>query len=542
MMDIRLYDHDGNPVGELSQAAGTLTKCDMTLEINGEHSLSVETTRHLDVGTRALTRGRDGRWREWVVDEQEETHSNGPHAVGSYHMIWSLQYDLQGVNPGNVVQPGMASHTTARNALSMALSGTSRWGVGTCDVTTRNGAVMAFNSAWDRLNTVVKYWGGNVDAEIEVGETGVRSRRVALLQHQGSAEATRRLEWHHDLTSITRTPDPGPYYCRVIPFGNGDTEYADDDETTISWKLDIGEVNGGVIYLRDTEAERLFRVSDGRGGYEYPTVAVDYSTDDPDELLALGQEDLHAHTRPSVSYTGTVSQFVEAGMDVDDIALGDEVQIVDYGFHEGVPLRVQERVLRIEVDMLGISDERLTIGKLRQSIERTMSNITKAIGDKVTAVAPVYAREDYGYEVPLHDYYVVETPEGTRTINATPVSYVAPDFGASIDGLDSRIGAIEAAAGIGVGASAAEAAGGGLLGDGIIHQLNGVKIKTGSVINFTTAAKKGSASGASEGISHGIDAITAKSWGSDAKPTKSGGKDSWKDMGGGSWGSDGGGF
>ena len=509
--DVLLFDGLGNPLGKLSTRSrgdNELRSCVRSEEINGEHSLTVETVRHLDVGTRALTRDTSGRWREWVVDSPDESHDSGEHAVGSYHMVWSLQYDLQSVC-GSIQQPGMASPTTAKNALISALDGTNRWKAGTVDVTTKSGALMAFDTAWDRLTTIVKRWGGEIDAEITVGETGVTSRKVALRQHLGSTTVRRRFEWAHNLTSIRRTPDTGPYFCRVIPLGNGDTEYADDDVTTFEWKLDISEVYGGRTYLRDTESEAVFRVSDGSGGYEYPTCIVEYSTDDPEELLAVAKEDLLTHTRPSVSYEATVEQFADAGMDVEGVSLGDEVQVVDMGFNPDAPLRVQERVIKVTVDELGKDDAQLTVGKFVPTLERTLTNMTQAIGEETVAkYVTQYETKNYYYQSPTLPTYTVTTPtSGTYTVPTTAPT--VSDLSGTVAELTTRVSAIESATGVSpvyYEPSSGEYDGGVLIGDGWIHQINGVTVDSATV-NFSTV------SSVPDAIESGAEAAASALWG-----------------------------
>lgn len=505
MADFRvlLYRQDGTPEGELSKDAGTLLSCTRSEEINGEHSLTLTTERHLEVGTRALTRHADGRWREWVVDEPAETHDSGAHAVGTYHLCWSLQYDLQtvygrilvvGVDAGDAGSYGRVRRTTAsdaRSALGCAIDGTVRWAVGTVDVSTKaRYVVMAEDtSAWDRLTTVVKYWGGEIDAEIGVGANGVTSRRVSLQRHLGSKVATRRFEWGFDLTGITRTPDPGPYYCRVIPLGNGESEDAGDGSTfnvgldvSTAATFAVGDLrhDRGSIYLRDTRSESVFRVADGRGGYEYPTCVISYSTDDVDELVTLSKADALSHTRPGISYSGSVANFAKAGMDTDGICLGDEVQVLDHGFNPDAALRVQERILSVEIDEMGVDDARLNIGKLNPKIERTIATVTKTIGTKsVSYNAPVWDSSKYAVETPDLSHYSIDPISSDGYSYEIPsVSYDIPDYGTAIADLQSQIGDMS------VGGSYS-----GVGGDDIVHKLNGVTLGSGSVIEFTTAAK-----------------------------------------------------
>ena len=386
---IIVFDRSMSFVCEI--APDEVLKRERTEELNGTHELELVTSRVLHEGHRLLTVDNTGRWREHVVYKPDEAHEKGKHATGTYVCMWSLQYDLTTVGEGNVAQPGMGASCTSANAVRAAIGGQSIWGVNTssCDVpavAAGKGCVMVGNNAWNRLKQVVKAWGGEVDAEITVSSTRVVTRNVVLRAHLGSTKVTRRFDWGEDLTSIHRTPDPGPYYCRIIPLGRGQKEYAEDDETEFDWPLDISEETGGRIYIEDAEAAAVFRTSDGHGGWHYPTKIVKYDEDDPELLLNAGTEDLPNHTRPGVSYEADVLQFAEAGMDVQGVQLGDETQCVDYGFNPDAALRVQGRVTRMVVNELAPKTEtKLTLGSLGTSLATTLIDLISSNTQGITS-------------------------------------------------------------------------------------------------------------------------------------------------------------
>ena len=367
---IVLYDRSLTCIGEL--AKDEIRKRERTEEINGTHELVIVTTRVLREGTRLLTVDGTGKWREHVVYKTPESHKDGRQAVGTYTCKWSLQYDLESTYAKDHAEPGMGSSCTSTNAVRAAIDGQAIWGVGACDVpavAAGKGRVMIGKSGWDRLKLVVDAWGGEVDAEITVDATGVVSRNVALRAHLGSTEVKRRFDWAKDLTEINRDADPGPYFCRIIPLGRGQREYAEDDETEFEWPLDISEETpDGRVYIQDDEAAAVFRTADGHGGYHYPSKVVKYDEDDPELLLNAGTEDLHNHTRPNVAYEADVLQFVEAGMDVQGVELGDETQCADWGFNPDESLCVQGRITRMVVNELAPkTDTKLTLGNLSTS-------------------------------------------------------------------------------------------------------------------------------------------------------------------------------
>ena len=390
-----LFDRDMKPLPELSE--DEVFSRVRTEEINGEHSLVLVTTRRLQEGWRALTVDGAGKWREWVVTEIDEGHTSGAHALGTYHLVWSLQYDLTFSyfhDTGYAVSIGLATSATAIEAAGHVLDGVHGWTVGACDaadIAAGTGCVFIRESAWSKLSKLVALGGIEADSEIEVSNVfGITARKLVLRAHLGSEEALRRFDWTEDLSEIKRTPDPGPYYCRVVPLGKGQQEYGDDRTTTFDYPLDITEETGtkenpGPYWIQDDEAAAAFRVKMLDGTYYYPTVAVSYDEDDPELLLKAAMDDLHNHTRPGVTYEASVVQFAEAGMSVQGVALGDDVQCVDLGFDPDAPLRIQGRVIKMEVDELSPeTTTQLTIGQLRSNMTDVIVSIGESL-DKLEA-------------------------------------------------------------------------------------------------------------------------------------------------------------
>lgn len=434
-----LYDRQCNPIGDLSESEilGRVRH----EEINGEHTLTLTTTRILAVGMRILTIDGTGHWHEWVVDEPDEEHAAGNVPIGTYKAMWSVQYDLT-TTPGGIIwaasEEGTNDPITAQEAFSMVMRDSDLWDAGTCDVTTTGGASLFDDSIWAYLGTIVEIWGGEVDATIEVDEAGVISRSVSLLSHVGDTSVKRRFDWTYDLTEIRRTPDPGPYYCRVIPRGGNEgtdsdgVKYSDRcgidgwSKSDVRWKvigipsnphvelvtiddlwgygyvlettddpattsefgtLQVGDVIAdpyGVSWIQDNESAALFKVKMPDGRWFFPTKVVKYSLDtagDDEELYYKALGELHDHTRPNVTYEASVIQLQQAGMDVGGLSLGDEVQCVDYGFGpDGI--RVEGRVVGIEVNELDPSDTTVTIGQF----QRTLADDFKVLNNDVGSV------------------------------------------------------------------------------------------------------------------------------------------------------------
>jgi hypothetical protein len=390
-----LYDRAGNPLGDL--ASSSIYEMTIVEEINGEHSLTIETSTVMQVGTYALTKGYDGRWREWCVNEPDELHESGATAVGTYTLPWSLYTDLMAADGSELwasAEDGTLDPITARQALTIALSDQVRWGVGTVDVDTTGAVSLYDDQVWNYLSKLVGVFGGEVDAEIEVDASGVVSRNVALRRHLGSETVMRRFDWGRDLTSIRRTPAEGPYFCGVRPRGgqtktdNDGVDYTDrvgiEDEPARADEGDGWYHDAGSPYLVATDARDVFRISDGHGGWLYPMRVMTYDVaqtsfgPDAEELLDKAAADVYDVTHPKTTYEATVLAFANAGMDVVGLALGDEVHVADLGFNPDAALRVEGRVYRVEYDPRDIAATMdLTIGQLQETLAETIRGLTK---------------------------------------------------------------------------------------------------------------------------------------------------------------------
>ena len=189
---IQLFDRSMNPLPEL--APSEVTSRVRREEINGEHELTIVTTRRLEEGWRALTVDGTGKWYEWVVVETPEEHSDSGNAVGTYRLVWSLQYDLTHSYSHTHSEVGYGSMTkTATGTAELVLEDVANWEVGPCDAANIEaglGCVFIYESAWSRLSKVVEVTGWEVDALIEVSNLyNVTARKLCLKAHVGNPSA-----------------------------------------------------------------------------------------------------------------------------------------------------------------------------------------------------------------------------------------------------------------------------------------------------------------------------------------------------------------
>ena len=379
-----VFDRQLRPLFDLD---GRVTEAMRYERINGEHKLDVKTTQPLEEGMRILVRDGTLTWREWVIDEPDE-HKEGTDVVeGAYGCTWSVQYDLSRVSGGEL-WPGTYEPITAGAALAMVLAAQSRWEVGHVTVATMAGTSLFDGQVWDYLGKLREVWGGEIEPRIEVDSDGVTHRYVDWLAHVGSEDATRRFDYGEDCTRIDRKPPVGPMCCRIVPRGGKDA--TDNDGVSYSERVGVeeepySEGDGWVhdansIWVRDPDAEALFRTPNPDGTWHYPELVVTYDTDDPEELLQLASADIHKHTRPSPTYEADVLQFAAAGMDAHGVALGDVVHVVDRKFGDA-PLRIEARIVEMTVNELDDTDVRLVIGEATRGIESAFKSMRSAIDE-----------------------------------------------------------------------------------------------------------------------------------------------------------------
>lgn len=371
MRRMMLYDRLGNPLGELAEA--DVFEAVLREEINGEHSLTITTTRVLDKGIRMLYKDGRGRYREFAVAGVDAEHASGNRAIGTYYCVWSVQQDLQGVTVS--VMPGVQSPVSAGTALDALLSTTERWARGTVTQMTTGGASMYDRSAWEALSMLVSVWGGEIDAAINVGtQSGVTSREVDLYAAQGNQTAMRRFDFGADLMSVKRTLADDPLFCRISPRGKGE----ETDAGGYGRKITISSVNGGLDYLEYAPMVDVAKLPSG-SGYEYPTLIVENSDcETPTDLKSWAQSVLAQYCTPKVTYEVDVVQAGVEGVDVTGVSLGDAVQVVDRKFG-GDGVRVQGRVRSITTDLLNERDIKIVIGDSKESISSKFASVDKTL-------------------------------------------------------------------------------------------------------------------------------------------------------------------
>lgn len=384
------FDHQDTPIGEVSP--NDVLSIVRREEINGEHSLEITTFQVLGKGERIVYQDERGIWREYEVAGVDEAHAAGTRITGTYYCVWSLQQDLQGATVS--CMPGVQTPVVAGVALESALSSQTRWVVGTVTNTATGGASMYDMSAWKALGVLLDNWGGELSTTIEVSATGVVARKVDLYAKQGNQTPLRRYDFGSDMKSIKRTFADEPFYCRISPRGKGE----ETEGGGYGRKTTIESVNGGKDYLQYAPMVDVAKISDGSGGWQYPTKIIENGDcETPAELKTWAQSVIADELTPKVTYAIDVTQAAREGVDMQAVSLGDAVQAVDRKFSDD-GLRVTGRVVSLSVDEITGKSTSATIGHLVKSLGSRLSSsaqVAVAAYDRVTALQNTMSTAEY---------------------------------------------------------------------------------------------------------------------------------------------------
>lgn len=378
MIRVIVYDRLDQYVCDIDPSQ--IVELTSTEEVNGEHSLKIKTTQELEKTNRLVVRDGMGVWHEYVVTGLVGEH--GGRKVGAvaheYYCVWSIQYDLSATYIDTQVGlvPGHPSVPSApRLGLEAALSGTTRWAIGTITVTTQGSSSFYRRSGWEGIQTLTESWGGEIDVTIEVGQTGVTARKVDFLEHIGNTTATRRFDYGSDLSDIKRKVSDEILPCRIVPLGKS----TETEAGGYTRRPTIASANGGVVWLQDNSVANAYRIPDGNGGWEYPTAIVKNDVyANPAELKAWAIQHIGEYTRPKVTYEADVVQLVKAGMNPHGVALGDNVIVVDRAFG-GEGISIDARVIKIVQSLIDSTDVKLTIGNAKDSLSGQLGAMSRSI-------------------------------------------------------------------------------------------------------------------------------------------------------------------
>ena len=328
-----LYTRWGQQLGELPVLSAIHRQ-----EINSTDELDLTLSQPLAKGDRVLW--YDGRdWYEHVVDEQTQSHDGGEtfEAV----CISSLMADLELSH----IKLWVAYGISAETALSTILENTT-WTTGNVDDFGNKDVIFERESVYDAVCGVAGNWIAEFRPVITVGDWGVVSRKVDMVQHYGESTGV-RFEYGYGMKGVLKETLSDGVYTAVYAYGKQLDTKTDgvNDRLTVTVERDD---------LLDS-----WGLPDGQGGTMhawgvYENSECESSTQLEEEANAF----LDQHAQPTMSYKTDIPFASLKGA-----RLGDVVQVVDKEFTP--ELRLEARIGAIDRDILSGETTSCTFGTIR---------------------------------------------------------------------------------------------------------------------------------------------------------------------------------
>lgn len=328
-----------------------------TDELNGEDSVAIQTYFRLCEGHRLVWRDPQGTCHEHVCQDPRGLHEGG-RTVYSDTALNSICELF-----GDYLEDKRPYGYSYQRALEVALAPT-RWAVSTVDQpgTVSAGLTFYHVSAREALNAILEC-GGELETVITVGTGGVTGRSIGIRAHRGSTSGHRRFAYGKDVTGISKTEHWGAITA-CYGYGKG----VETDSGGYGRKLTFGGINGGLNYVYDGDALKLYGRPDGGGGYAHIFGTYENSDcEDAGQLLSETRSYLEEHKVPGVTYTADVLDLVQFGRSWEGVSVGDDVQVVDTEYDP--ELRLEGRV------------SKLVRNCLNGAMEVTLGNVTETMAD-----------------------------------------------------------------------------------------------------------------------------------------------------------------
>ena len=435
------YDRDGNQLAPVPEP----TKARLLRNVNGKDQLTLafRNADAIDFGDRITLLDSMGEAREYIAQSPQLIRADGrPYLTVVCN---GSMAELEGKG----IKDKRNRSATATSCLTKALEGT-RWKVGSVEGSKTADLSFYDTNALQAVQDICDTYGLEAVASYTADDDHVTGRTLSLLERQGrDTGILRRFEYAADLSSIQRTYSAGLVYTRVHGRGKGlqdtDTgETGDADKDGYKRKLTFEDINNGKDYVEDVEATERWGVLDA-DGMRQPVECYYENTqcEDKQQLLDETRDYLDKVKVPQITYEADVTAFARAGLDVDGIALGDKVQLVD----QPSGIRVEGRVTELDENLLDPSDTKLTLGSIIEPFtlidRRVQETVQELMGsrqswDDAASLTPSYvdgviaglnaqmnATGGYTYFVPNEGVYVYDKP---RDANPTMVIHIGGGF------------------------------------------------------------------------------------------------------------------
>lgn len=369
-------DQNGNP---LAQMPKPLT-ARLVRNVDGTDQLTFEFTdpNALAFGDYVTFLDPDGNPREYIAQSPSVSRGDGKPLV-SVICNGSIA-ELE----GHAIKEKRNRGATATVCLNKALEGT-RWTAGVAEGDGTADLSFYDTNTLQAIEDTCSEFGLEVVASYETTDDRISKRTLSLLKRQGRATGVlRRFEYAAGLIDIERTYSASLVFTRVHGRGKGleKTDAENNDKGGYERKLTFEDINNGKDYVEDTEATARWGVPDANG-VRQPVEAyyVNSDCEDKQQLLDETKAYLNKVKEPKVTYEASVIAFATAGLDVQGIALGDSVQLID----QPTGIRVEGRVVEIDMNLLDPTDTQITLGNIIEPFSVTNKRIQDTVTDLISS-------------------------------------------------------------------------------------------------------------------------------------------------------------
>lgn len=346
-------------------------------ELNGEDSVTIETTFHLYEGYRLVWSDLRGIVHEHICQDPKALHEGG--------MIVYSDTALNSICElfGDYIEDKRPKNQTFSKCLETALAPT-RWSVGTVTQTgTIAGTLMMYHtSAREAVQSILEC-GGELETAITFTKDGVTKRAINILAQRGvSVSAThKRFCYSKDIQNVSRTEHYGAITA-CYGYGKG----VETDSGGYGRKLTFGSINNNKNYVEDATALKKYGRPNGSGGYAHVFGTYENSEcEDAKQLLQETKDYLASHNTPGVTYEAEVVDLMQFGRNWEGVGVGDYVQLVDKEFSP--ELRCSGRVSKLETNML-TGAQTVTLGNVTENLadlfynqQKTLANLSRRSND-----------------------------------------------------------------------------------------------------------------------------------------------------------------